>query len=55
VILAGAVPLEYGVVGAIHLLFVARLALARRLSTRQREIDLERFQQLKQRSASSSS
>jgi hypothetical protein len=48
VLLAGAVPIEYGVVGAIHLLFVARLALARRHSTRQRAIDLERFQQLKQ-------
>jgi hypothetical protein len=51
VLLAGAVPIEYGVVGAIHLLFVARLALACRHSTRQRAIDLERFQQLKQRSA----
>jgi hypothetical protein len=48
VLLAGAVPVEYGVVGAIHLLFVARLALARRHSTRQRATDRERFQQLRQ-------
>ena len=49
VILAGAVPVEYAVVGAIHLLFVARLVVARRQASRQRTVDLERFQQLKQR------
>jgi hypothetical protein len=46
VLLAGAVPVEYGVVGALHVLFIARLVLARRTSGRQRAIDLERFQRI---------
>lgn len=47
VVLAQAVPVEYGVVGALHLLFVARLVVARRQAARQRSVDLERFRQLK--------
>jgi hypothetical protein len=45
--LAGAVPIEYAVVGAIHLLFIARLLAARRRAAHQRAGDLERFQQIK--------
>jgi hypothetical protein len=48
VVLAGAVAIEYWFVGALHLLFVGRLIVARRQASRQRAIDLERFQQLKQ-------
>jgi hypothetical protein len=47
VLLAGAVPVEYGVVGAFHVLFIARLIVARRASGRQRAIDLERFQRIR--------
>jgi hypothetical protein len=47
VILAGAVPIEYGVVGAIHVLFILHLWLAHRRAGRQRAIDLEGFQQIK--------
>lgn len=48
VVLAEPAPIEWVVVGAIHLLFLARVAARRRQSARQRPIDLERFQQLKQ-------
>jgi hypothetical protein len=47
VLLAGAVPVEYGVVGAFHVLFIARLLVARRDAGRQRAVDLERFQRIK--------
>ena len=47
VILAGPLPIEYGVVGTIHLSFMVRLVLARRQASHQRAIDLERFQKLK--------
>lgn len=47
VLLAGAVPVEYGVVGAFHVLFIARLVVARRDAGRQRAVDLERFQRIK--------
>lgn len=47
VILAGPLPVEYGVVGAIHLLFAVRLVAARRAASSQRAADLERFQRLK--------
>jgi hypothetical protein len=50
VLLAGAVPIEYGVVGTIHLLFVLRLLAAKRQAARQRAIDLDRFQQIKNKS-----
>jgi hypothetical protein len=41
------VPVEWVFVGAIHLLFIARVALARRQARRQRAIDLEHFEKLK--------
>jgi hypothetical protein len=53
VLLAGAVPVEYGVVGALHVLFIARLVVARRASGRQRAIDLDRFQRIKGSSSKS--
>ena len=42
------VPVEWVFVGAIHLLFIVRVAVARRQAGRQRAIDLEHFQRLKQ-------
>ncbi len=47
VLLAGAVPIEYGVIGGIHLVFIARLIAARRHAARQRALDLDRFQRVK--------
>jgi hypothetical protein len=49
VVMADAVPVEYGVTGALHLLFLIRLLQARRQAGRQRAIDLERFKQLRER------
>ncbi len=49
VVVAGAVPMEYGVTGALHLVFLMRLLQARRQADRQRAIDLERFKQLRDR------
>lgn len=46
-VLARPQPIEYGVVGTMHLLFMARLVLARRRASRQRALDLEHFQRLK--------
>lgn len=40
-------PIEWGFVGAIHLLFILRVAIARRQAGRQRASDLEHFQRLK--------
>jgi hypothetical protein len=40
-------PVELVVVGSIHLLFIVRVEVARRQASRQRGIDLERFEQLK--------
>ena len=40
-------PVEIAVVGAIHVLFIARVEIARRSAARQRALDLDRFQQLK--------
>ena len=48
VILAGAVALEHAATGPLHVLFLVRLALARRQAGAQRARDLERFQQLRQ-------
>jgi hypothetical protein len=48
-VFANPMPIEWGVVGSIHLLFVGRVVLARRYAARQRTIDLDRFRQLKQR------
>ncbi len=49
VVVAGAVPIEYGVTGALHLIFLMRVLQARRQAGRQRAIDLERFKQLRDR------
>lgn len=51
VVLANAVPMEYGVAGALHLIFLIRLLQARRQAGRQRAIDLERFKELRERRA----
>jgi hypothetical protein len=40
-------PVEWAFVGAIHLLFIARLAQAGRRASRQRTVDLEIFQRLR--------
>jgi hypothetical protein len=53
-VLAQPVPVEWWVVGVVHVLFMARLAVARRQANRQRALDLERFEQLK-RGASATS
>ncbi len=45
--LAGAVPVEWAVIGACHLLFVGRVMLAKRQAAGQRAADLERFETLK--------
>jgi hypothetical protein len=41
------VPAEWAVVGAIHLLFILRVAMARRRASRQRALDLEHFERMK--------
>ena len=46
-VLAGALPIEWAVVGTAHLLFIARVMSGRRLAAGQRVADLARFQQLK--------
>ncbi len=46
-ILAGAVPVEWAVIGAVHLLFVGHVLLAKRRAAGQRRADLERFETLK--------
>ena len=46
-LLANPAPVEWSVVGVIHLLFMVRVGVARRQASRQRAIDLERFRQLK--------
>jgi hypothetical protein len=48
VLLAEPVRLEVAVVGAVHLIFVVRVIAARRTSSRQRALDLQRFEQIKQ-------
>ena len=50
VLVAGAVPTEFVVVGTAHALFLGRVVVARQAVGRQRAADLERFQQLRQRS-----
>jgi hypothetical protein len=47
VLLAGAVPLEWSVIGIVHLIFLVRVYVARREAGRQRAADLERFTQIK--------
>jgi len=46
-LLANPAPVEWSVVGMIHLLFMVRVGVARRQASRQRAIDLDRFRQLK--------
>jgi hypothetical protein len=46
-VFARPMPIEWGFVGIIHLLFIVRVAVARRQAARQRAADLERFQQIK--------
>jgi hypothetical protein len=41
-------PLEWAVVGTLHVMVIGRIALARRRAGHQRSQDLERFQKLKQ-------
>src|SRR4029453_1164449 len=41
-------PIELAVAGTVHALFVGRLVVARRHSGRQRALDLERFQRIKE-------
>ena len=50
VLVAGPVPMELIVLGAAHALFLGRLVAARQAARRQRTADLQRFQQLRQRS-----
>ncbi len=44
---ANPLPIEWGVVGTIHLLFIVRILVAQRQASRQRAVDLERFRTLK--------
>ena len=48
VILAEPLRIELTIVGAVHLLFIARILTARHHAGRQRATDLERFQRIKQ-------
>lgn len=50
-VLAGALPLEYAVVGTVHLLFVMRVTTAKKLVARQRAADLARFQEMRSATA----
>jgi hypothetical protein len=47
VLVLGALPIELWTIGAAHLVFLARLVVARRAAPRQRAADLARFQQTK--------
>jgi hypothetical protein len=47
VLLAEPVRMEVSVVGTVHLVFVARLMVARRAAQQQRALDLERFNAIK--------
>jgi hypothetical protein len=44
---ASPLPIEWGVVGTIHVLFIVRILGAKRQANRQRAVDLERFRTLK--------
>lgn len=50
VLLTGPPAVDWAVVGGVHVLFMVRVAVARRQSGRQRGVDLERFAHLKQQS-----
>ena len=45
--LSGGVPVEFGAIGVVHLLFVVRVIAARRQAGKQRALDLARFRELK--------
>ena len=47
VVVSGPVMIEVIVIGAAHVLFIARLVIARQAAARQRAADRERFEQLK--------
>jgi hypothetical protein len=47
-LLAEPMPIEWGVVGAVHVAFAVRVFAARHRAARQRTLDLERFRQLKE-------
>ena len=49
VVVTDALVMEYVAMGALHLLFLARLVYGRQQAGRQRAVDLERFRQLKGR------
>lgn len=46
-LLAGAIPAEWAVIGLVHLLFVVHLVRARSYAARQRAVDLAIFERLK--------
>jgi hypothetical protein len=50
-LIVGPLPVEWAAVGIGHLLFIARVALARRQALGQRARDLQRFQKIKEGSA----
>jgi hypothetical protein len=45
--LSAGVPIEFGAIGVVHVLFVARVIAARRQAAKQRALDLARFRELK--------
>jgi hypothetical protein len=49
-VLAGAVPVEWTIIGLAHLVFIARVVVAERHASKQRAVDLDHFQKLKARS-----
>ena len=53
-ILAGAVQVEWVVIGFAHVIFIVRVFVAERHASRQRAVDLEHFQKLKAGAVSSS-
>ena len=53
VLIAEPVAIEVAVIGLAHVLFVVRIALARRQAGRQRVIELDRFQRLRESSGAS--
>jgi hypothetical protein len=46
-ILAGAIPVEWIIIGLAHVVFIVRVAAAERHAARQRALDLDHFQKLK--------
>jgi hypothetical protein len=50
-ILAGAVPLEWSVIGTFHVLFLVRVFVARHHARQQRALELQQFEQVKSAAA----